>query len=754
MEIGYELSQMLFASYQEAKIRHHEYVTPEHLLYASLFFESGKDILSHCGVKIDVLRENLEDFFQNKLEILSEDIEPKESYSFQSVLTRAIYSYSDPNKKEITIGDVYISILDEKESFAAYFLSQQGIKKLDLLNYIAHGIAVIPDEAEFKFSTEKVNEVKTNREKTVLEVFTTELVEKAKKKEIDPLIGREDIIDRTIQVLGRRFKNNPLFVGEAGVGKTAIVEGLALKIAESKVPDFMRDSKIYLLDIGLLLAGTRYRGDFEERLKKVIQELLNFPNSILFIDEIHNIIGAGAVSGGSLDASNILKPVLTSGRLKCIGSTTYDEYRRYFEKDRAFMRRFQKIDVNEPSIEETFEILKGLKKKYEDFHNVKYTDSALKTCVELTAKYISDRHFPDKAIDVMDEAGVFTKLYKSKKVVTDTEIEKIISKIARIPEKTVSTSEATVLKNLEKSLKKQIFGQDEAIKVVANAIKRSRANFAEETKPVASLLFVGPTGVGKTELSKQLASILNIPLIRFDMSEYQEKHTVARLIGAPPGYVGYEQGGLLTESIIKNPHCVLLLDEIEKAHPDIFNTLLQVMDYATLTDNTGRKADFKNVIIIMTSNVGAEELEKGSLGFEKNTVFEDKKKKLSRALKNVFTPEFRNRLDAIVFFNKLDRSVVRNVVLKQVKDFQKKLLEKKIKLEVSEEVIDFLTDEGYSSVYGAREVSRVVDENLKSHFVDEVLFGKLARGGNVFATLENGSVIIKILRESKNKTKK
>ncbi|MGC8765593.1 MAG: ATP-dependent Clp protease ATP-binding subunit ClpA [Brevinematia bacterium] len=754
MEIGYELSQVLYASYQEAKMRHHEYVTPEHLLYASLFFESGKDILTHCGIKIDVLREDLEDFFLTRLETLKEETEPKESYSFQSVLTRAIYGYNDPHKKEITVGDVYISILDEKESFAAYFLFQQGITKLDLLNYIAHGIAVIPDEAEFNFSGEQVRGAKTsNREKTMLEVFTTELVEKAKRKEIDPLIGREDVIERTIQVLGRRFKNNPLFVGEAGVGKTAIVEGLALKIAEGSVPDFLKNSSIYLLDIGLLLAGTRYRGDFEERLKRVLQELMKFPNSILFIDEIHNIIGAGAVSGGSLDASNILKPVLTSGKLKCIGSTTYDEYRRYFEKDRAFMRRFQKIDVNEPSAEETFEILKGLKKKYEDFHKVKYTETALKTCVELTSKYISDRHFPDKAIDVIDEAGVYTKLYKIEKVVTENEIEKIIARMARIPEKTVSTKEITVLKNLEARLKRQIFGQDEAIKTVADAIKRSRANFGEETKPIASLLFVGPTGVGKTELSRQLALLLNIPLIRFDMSEYQEKHTVARLIGAPPGYVGYEQGGLLTESIIKNPHCVLLLDEIEKAHPDIFNTLLQVMDYATLTDNTGRKADFKNVIIIMTSNVGAEELEKARPGFEMNEVFEDKQKKLSRALKNVFTPEFRNRLDAIVFFNKLDRSIVRNIVLKNVKEFQKKLLEKKVKLEVNEEVIDFLTDEGYSSLYGAREVSRVIQENLKNQFVDEVLFGKLAKGGRVLALMENGSIKIRLDREKKTKRK-
>ena len=758
MELSFELNQILFAAYQEAKMRHHEYVTPEHLLYASLFFESGIDILSHCGVRIEDLKKNLENFFQTKLEVISNDIEPQESYSLQSVMARAIYSYSDPNKKEITIGDIYISLLDENESFAAYFLLQQGITKLDLLNYIAHGIAVVPDEAIYQFTRETIREErqpKENREKTFLEIFTTELVEKAKRGEIDPLIGREDILERTIQVLGRRFKNNPVLVGEAGVGKTAIVEGLALKIASGDVPYFLKNSKIYMLDIGLLLAGTRYRGDFEERLKRVINELLSLSDSILFIDEIHNIIGAGAVSGGSLDASNILKPVLTSGKLRCIGSTTYEEYRRYFEKDRAFLRRFQKIDVNEPSVEDTYAILQGLKGKYEGFHRVKYTDEALKVAVDLSSKYITERHLPDKAIDVIDEAGVYVKLYKNQKIVDVEDIEKVVAKIARIPEKTVSTKEIELLKNLEKELKKRIFGQDEAIKVVVEAIKRSRVNFNDETKPIASLLFVGPTGVGKTELAKQLSQILSIPLIRFDMSEYQEKHTVARLIGAPPGYVGYEQGGLLTESIIKNPYCVLLLDEIEKAHYDIFNTLLQVMDYATLTDNTGRKADFKNVIIIMTSNVGAEELEKASLGFTKSDIFEDKQKKLSKALKNVFTPEFRNRLDAIVFFNKLDKKIVRQIVEKQIKEFEAKLLEKKVRLKVSDRLLDFLTEKGFSTVYGAREVSRVIQENLKNLFVDEVLFGKFSKGGDVLADFENGKVLItEISRPKRKKNKK
>ncbi|MEJ5284502.1 MAG: ATP-dependent Clp protease ATP-binding subunit ClpA [Brevinematia bacterium] len=751
MEIGFELSQILLSAYQEAKIRHHEYVTPEHLLYASIFYDSGKNILSHCGIRIETLRENLEDFFNSKLEYINGDVEPKESYSFQSVLTRAIYSYNDPNKKEITIGDVYVSILDEKESFAAYYLYEQGLTKLDLLNYIAHGISVVPDEADFQFGTEKVSE-KGQKEKTILETFTVELVAKARRREIDPLIGREDVIDRTIQILGRRFKNNPIFVGEAGVGKTAIAEGLALKIANGDVPEFLMNSRIYALDIGLLLAGTRYRGDFEERLKKVISELVNIPNSILFIDEIHNIIGAGAVSGGSLDASNILKPVLTSGKIKCIGSTTYEEYRRYFEKDRAFMRRFQKVDIIEPSKEETIEILKGIKNKYEEYHRVKYTDDAIKITVDLCDRFINDRHFPDKAIDIIDEAGVYVKLYKEDKVVTSIDVEKIISKIARIPEKTLSTNEISILKNLDKTLKKYIFGQNEAIDTVVKAIKKSRVNFSNETKPIASLLFVGPTGVGKTELTKKLAEVLNIPLIRFDMSEYQEKHTISRLIGAPPGYVGYEQGGLLTEAIIKNPHCVLLLDEIEKAHPDIFNSLLQVMDYATLTDNNGRKADFKNVIIIMTSNVGAEELEKANIGFDKSLNEDDKEKKLSKALKNVFTPEFRNRLSSIVYFNKLDLSIIKNIVIKELTEFQIKLKEKNVKLHISEEVINYLAEKSYSPVYGAREVSRIIEEEVKNLFIDEVLFGKLSKGGEANIKLKNNSISIELNKKSRKKS--
>ncbi len=752
MEIGFELSQILFSAYQEAKLRHHEYVTPEHLVYASLFFDSGKNILSHCGVKIETLRENLEDFFNTKLEYINGEVEPKESYSFQSVLTRAIYSYNDPNKKEITIGDVYLSILDEKESFAAFYLYEQGLTKLDLLNYIAHGISVMPDEVEYNFTRDNSVEEKKTKERTILETFTVELVEKAMRKEIDPLIGREDILERTIQILGRRFKNNPIFVGEAGVGKTAIVEGLALKIAKGDVPDFLRGSKIYSLDLGLLLAGTRYRGDFEERLKKVINELLTINNSILFIDEIHNIIGAGAVSGGSLDASNILKPVLTSGRIKCIGSTTYEEYRRYFEKDRAFMRRFQKVDIPEPSKEETIEILKGIKSKYEEFHKVKYEEDALITAVELTDRFVNDRHFPDKAIDIVDEAGVYVKLFKKDKIVTNHEVEKVISKIARIPEKTINTTEINILKNLDKELKKYIFGQDEAIETVVSAIKKSRVNFNNLTKPIASFLFVGPTGVGKTELTKKLANVLNIPLIRFDMSEYQEKHTISRLIGAPPGYVGYEQGGLLTEAIIKNPHSVLLLDEIEKAHYDIFNALLQVMDYATLTDNNGRKADFKNVIIIMTSNVGAEEIEKMGIGFDKNTD-DDREKRLSKALKNVFTPEFRNRLSSIVFFNKLDKSIVKNVVIKELNEFIEKLREKNVILKVGEDIFDFLTEKSYSAIYGAREVSRVIEQDVKNLFVDEVLFGKLSKGGYAELKLKDNKIVLKILdKKSKKKS--
>ncbi len=752
MEINEELNKIILAGYNEAKARRHEYYTPEHLLYASLFFNSGIDILVHCGGNIESMRLNLESYFKNYNEPVNDDVEPLESLGLQNVLTRALYSSTDPHKKEITIGDVFIAIMDEQDSFASYYITREGITKLDLLNYISHGISVIPDEAISRPSQIKPDEelftdnsAEKENKKSILGYYTSELVQKARSHEFEPLIGREDVLERTIQVLCRRFKNNPIHVGEPGVGKTAITQGLAYLIANDSVPSALRNSKIYSLDMGSLLAGTRYRGDFEERLKKIINELLLMDRVILFIDEIHTIVGAGAVTGGSLDASNILKPALMSGKLRCIGTTTYEEYRKYFEKDRALSRRFQKIEVVEPSLEETFHILQGLKNNYEEFHKVAYTVKALRSAVELSSKYINDRHLPDKAIDVIDEAGALMRIkrgsdLKKKITVRAGDIEKIVAKMARIPEKSVSSSETDSLKNLEHELSNKIFGQSNAIRMVADAIKRSRAGFREETRPVASFLFVGPTGVGKTELVKQLSQCLGIPLIRFDMSEYQEKHTVARLIGAPPGYVGYEEGGLLTEEIRKKPYSVLLLDEVEKAHPDIFNTLLQVMDYATLTDNSGKKADFRNVIIIMTSNAGARDMAQTSIGFSEG---DEKRKSVSKALEMFFSPEFRNRLDSVVQFNALDRSIVKEIVKKQLMEFQDQLKAKHIILEFTEKCLDFLTDRAFSKTFGAREVSRWIQDKIKNYFVDEVLFGSLMKGGKVTADVAGDDIKIK-----------
>lgn len=753
MEINDELNKIILAGYNEAKARRHEYYTPEHLLYASLFFNSGIDILVHCGGNVESLKQDLETYFKNYHETLSGDTEPLESLGLQSVLTRALYSSSDPHKTEITIGDVFIAIMDEQDSFASYYINREGITRLDLLNYISHGISVIPEEAVSRLTQIKPGEeiytdngTEKENKKSILGYYTTELVQKAKAHEFEPLIGREDVLERTIQVLCRRFKNNPIHVGEPGVGKTAITQGLAGLIASGSVPSNLKGSKIYSLDMGSLLAGTRYRGDFEERLKKIITELLQMDSVILFIDEIHTIVGAGAVTGGSLDASNILKPALMSGKLKCIGTTTYEEYRKYFEKDRALSRRFQKIEIAEPTQEEAFRILQGLKSNYEDFHKVSYTAKALKSAVELSAKYINDRHLPDKAIDVIDEAGAQMRIKKGpagggKKITVRSEdIERIVAKIAKIPEKSVSTSEIGSLKNLETELSGRVFGQSSAVKQVAEAIKRSRAGFREETRPVASFLFIGPTGVGKTELVRQLSSCLGIPLIRFDMSEYQEKHTVARLIGAPPGYVGYEEGGLLTEEVRKKPYSVLLLDEVEKAHPDIFNTLLQVMDYATLTDNSGKKADFRNVIIIMTSNAGARDMAQASIGFSDTG---EKRKTSAKALEMLFSPEFRNRLDSIVQFNALDKETVKDIVRKQIAEFQESLKLKAITLKITEKCLDLLTEKSYSRTFGAREVARWIQEKIKNYFVDEVLFGSLIKGGKVTADADGENIKFK-----------
>ena len=747
MELNPVLNDILMAAFNEAKFKKHEYLTPEHLLYAILQYEEGRSIIEATGGDVFSLRHNIEEFFKEKMEEIDVD-EPKQSSGFQNVMERAIWHTASAQKEILDIGDVLVSILDEEESFAAYFMGLEGINRYELLKYLSHGVSAFPHEpyedmSEYEDVVEKSD--KKSGEKFI-EMFTTELTEKAMSGEIDPLIGREDIIERTIQVLCRRTKNNPVHVGDPGVGKTAITEGLALRIAEGNVPEKLKGLKIFSLDIGSLLAGTKFRGDFEERMKKVIQELKKMKDVILFIDEIHNVVGAGAVSGGSMDASNMLKPVLTSGEVKCIGSTTYEEYKKFFDKDRALSRRFQKIEIPEPGIEDTVKILQGIKDKYEDYHKVKYTDESLRAAAELSSKYINDRHLPDKAIDVIDEAGSYARIYnfaKSEIIEIGTaEVEKIVARMAKLPEKSVSSSEKTRLKDLSVELKKEIFGQENAIDLVVNAIKRSRAGFGNPVKPIASLLFVGPTGVGKTELARQLAMSLGVELHRFDMSEYQEKHTVARLIGAPPGYVGYDEGGLLTEMIRKTPYAVLLLDEIEKAHSDIFNTLLQVMDYATLTDNTGKKADFRNVIIIMTSNAGAREIGKKQVGFDERHVKEDA---IDKAVDRLFSPEFRNRLDATVTFNDLSEEIILDIVGKEINAFSEQLKDKNVTLEVTSECRKWLAKKGYSREFGARQIGRLVQDKLKSFFVDEVLFGKLSEGGHAVADIEGEEVRISVV---------
>lgn len=761
MKLNEELNDIIRAAYNEAISRRHEYLTVEHILFASLFFETGIDIITKCGGNAERLKNEIENHFKKGFVPYVEDKEPVESAGFQNVINRAFLHMISSEKKEMAIGDIYVSIFEEKDSFASYFLAKEGIKKLSVLNYISHGISVVPDVVDLPAEQSGTSDVpsddvqieeqkKSGKVKSkALKLFTTELTRKARRGEMEPFIGRGDIIERTILVLCRKLKNNPVHIGEPGVGKTAITEGLAQLIAANKVPEPLRNAEIYSLDMGALLAGTRYRGDFEERLKKVINELKKLNNVILFIDEIHNIVGAGAVSGGSLDASNILKPALAGGKLRCIGAATYEDYKKYFEKDRALSRRFQKIEIPEPNIDETYEILKGLKKRYECYHKVKYTDTALRAAAELSAKYISDRHLPDKAIDVIDEAGTWASIYNYKqkretKVITPYQIEKIVSKIAKVPAKTVSTTETKKLKYLENVLRKNIFGQEPAVELVVEAIKRSRAGFHEPEKPVASFLFVGPTGVGKTELTKQLAISLGIKLIRFDMSEYQEKHTVARLIGSPPGYVGFDQGGLLTDTIRKTPYAVLLLDEIEKAHQDIFNTLLQVMDYATLTDNNGKKADFRNVILIMTSNAGAREITKQQLGFKKGSKKNDA---VDKAVKKIFSPEFRNRLDNVVTFNNLDEKDIVKIVKKNIKEFQKQLKEKNITIKVTDGCCRWIAQKGYSQEFGAREISRLIQDKIKNHFVNAVLFGSLKMGGNAFISIRNDDIIIKFVKK-------
>ncbi|MBP2031897.1 ATP-dependent Clp protease ATP-binding subunit ClpA [Clostridium algifaecis] len=742
MKLDKIVNEIINAAYDEAKYCKHEYFTPEHILYASLFFLEGIDIIEGCGGNVQDVKKDLIQYFNDHISI-NENVEPVETISLQNMLTSAGEHVLAAEKQVIKLGDIFISIYDEEKSFASYFLKKQGIKRIDILNYITHGISQKSNEYDEENESSNVFESSPQNTKVKLSDFAEELTKKAKDGKIDPLIGREDILDRTMQVLTRRTKNNPIHVGDPGVGKTAITEGLASLISEDKVPYRLKNSKIYSLNMGSMLAGTKYRGDFEERIKNILKTIEKEDKPIVYIDEIHTIVGAGSVSRNSLDAANILKPFLTSGKIKFIGSTTYDEYKKIFEKDRALSRRFQKIEVPEPSMEDTYKILEGIKGQYEKFHNVTYSDGALKEAVELSSKYINDRYLPDKAIDVIDETAAYMRLHSKNEdniFISRENIEKTISSMAKIPEESISKDETNVLKNLISVLESKIFGQDTAIESVVRAIKRSRAGFNEENKTIANLLFVGPTGVGKTEITKQLAENMGIPLIRFDMSEYQEKHTVARLIGSPPGYVGYEEGGLLTDSVKKTPYCVLLLDEIEKAHPDVLNVLLQLMDYATLTDNTGRKTDFKNVILIMTSNAGARSVGKSLMGFG-NRVME--KDAIDSAVERTFSPEFRNRLDDIIIFNSMDKNMAILVAEKVIGEFEKKLSAKNIKIHLTDECYDFLAQKGMSEEYGAREIIRIVDHEIKPYFVDKVLFDENTENAVTVIDVKDGKIEFK-----------
>ena len=729
--IAQELEVSLHMAFVDARQKRHEFITVEHLLLALLDNPSASEVLKACAAKSEELRKALAEFIAQHTPTVAGDgdVDTQPTLGFQRVIQRAILHVQSSGKKEVTGANVLVAIYGEKDSHAVYFLHQQGVSRLDVVNYISHGISKTTPAGPNKEEPESES---TEGESTggALESFTLYLNQHASEGKIDPLIGREAELERVIQILCRRRKNNPLLVGEAGVGKTAIAEGLAKRVVDGQVPEVLAKAQVYALDMGALLAGTKYRGDFEQRLKAVLKQLLDNPNAILFIDEIHTLIGAGSASGGTLDASNLLKPALSSGQLKCIGATTYNEYRGIFEKDHALSRRFQKIDVNEPSIQETIEILRGLKSRFESHHNVKYTASAITTAAELSARYINDRHLPDKAIDVIDEAGAAQRIApksKQKKTIGKTEIEEIIAKIARIPARNVSNDDRNALKTLDRDLKSVVFGQDKAIDALAAAIKMARSGLGSTTKPIGSFLFSGPTGVGKTEVARQLAFILGVELIRFDMSEYMERHAVSRLIGAPPGYVGFDQGGLLTEAITKHPYSVLLLDEIEKAHPDIYNVLLQVMDHGTLTDNNGRKADFRNVAIIMTTNAGASELSKSGIGF---TI--DKKAGDEMAeIKRMFTPEFRNRLDATISFASLNEDIILRVVDKFLMQLEAQLQEKKVDVVFTDELKKYLSKNGFDPMMGARPMSRLIQDTIRRALADELLFGRLASGGKV-----------------------
>ena len=733
-----------------ARKERHEIITVEHLLFALLDDRETRGAIISCGGNINALKKLLADYLQNEIPLLVEgsEHEPQPGLGFQRVLQHAIMHVQRSGKKEVKGANVLVAVFSEKESHAVYFLSQQEISRFDVVNYIAHGITKIPGGDRLPAPGEELEGGESEQEAASgpLENYTINLNQLAEEGGIDPLIGRAAELRRTVQILCRRRKNNPLFVGDAGVGKTALAEGLARNIVRGEVPEVLSGCTIYALDMGVLLAGAKYRGDFEQRLKAVLKELHKQPGAILFIDEIHTIIGAGAVSGGTLDASNLLKPMLASGEIKCIGSTTYREYRGVFEKDRALSRRFQKIDVPEPTVEEAVEILRGLKSRFEKHHNVKYSQPALRTAVELSARYLGERKLPDTAIDVIDEAGAKTRLAESpknknrKKTVGVKEIESMIADIARIPPKHVSASDTRALKNLERDLKLLVFGQDEAIATLASSIKMARSGLGNTDKPIASLLFSGPTGVGKTEVTRQLAATLGIEFIRFDMSEYMERHTVSRLIGAPPGYVGFDQGGLLTEAVNQHPHAVLLFDEIEKAHVDVFNILLQVMDYGKLTDNNGRKSDFRNVILVMTTNAGAEQAARETMGF----VAQDHSSDDKEAVKKSFSPEFRNRLDNIIRFNGLDTATILQVVRKFIVELEQQLADRNVTLQIDDAAVQWLADKGYDAAMGARPMERVVQREIKRRLAEELLFGDLAKGGDIKISLRDDALDFKL----------
>ncbi|MBK7136871.1 MAG: ATP-dependent Clp protease ATP-binding subunit ClpA [Rhodocyclales bacterium] len=744
--IAQELEVSLHMAFVEARQKRHEFITVEHLLLALLDNPSAAEVLRACAANIEELRKELIAFIAEHTPTVAgtDEIDTQPTLGFQRVIQRAILHVQSSGKKEVTGANVLVAIFGEKDSHAVYFLQRQGITRLDVVNFISHGITKAPAQGGARSEGEQQEQEPEGQQAGgALENYTQNLNAQALMGKIDPLIGRDRELERVIQTLCRRRKNNPLLVGEAGVGKTAIAEGLARRIVEGRVPEILAHAQIYALDMGALLAGTKYRGDFEQRLKAVLKQLVDNHNAILFIDEIHTLIGAGAASGGTLDASNLLKPALASGQMKCIGATTYTEYRGVFEKDHALSRRFQKIDVNEPSVEETVSILKGLKTRFEQHHGIKYSANALSSAAELSARYISDRHLPDKAIDVIDEAGAAQRILpksKQKKVIGKTEIEEIVAKIARVPSQHVSTDDRAALKNLDRDLKSVVFGQDKAIEALAKAIKMSRSGLGNPAKPIGSFLFSGPTGVGKTEVARQLAYCMGIELVRFDMSEYMERHAVSRLIGAPPGYVGFDQGGQLTEAITKKPHAVLLLDEIEKAHPDIYNILLQVMDHGTLTDNNGRKTDFRNVVIVMTTNAGAEMLQKGGIGFSISRVAGDEMAEIKR----MFSPEFRNRLDATISFAALDHEVILRVVDKFLMQLEAQLHEKKVEAVFTDKLKDWLAEKGFDPLMGARPMARLIQDTIRSALADELLFGRLSNGGRVTIDLD-GEQKVKLL---------